>query len=122
MRAISNGVQDAVIGQWRGLVPAETVATHLWVAVKHEITYRRPAFLTDEIIAVISLENVRGVTAFFDTNIRRGGETIAEVKSHWCCLHAGTRRPARITAAMVAPIYRYRRRRRMRRKHMRLMT
>ncbi|WP_375383157.1 acyl-CoA thioesterase [uncultured Sphingomonas sp.] len=95
-------VQDAVLGHWRGFAPAETEAAHLWVALKHEITYRRPAFLTDEITAVVSLQSVRGVTAFYDTIIRRGEEIIAEVKSRWCCLHAETRRPARITTAMLA--------------------
>ena len=40
-------VQDAVIDHWRALAPAEAVAAHLWVALKHEITYRRPTFLDD---------------------------------------------------------------------------
>ena len=95
-------VQDAVISQWRELAPAEAVAAHLWVALKHEISYRRPAFLTDEITAVVSLERVRGVIAFYNTVIRRGEEIIAEVKSRWCCINADTRRPARITTAMLA--------------------
>ncbi len=41
-------VQDAVIDHWKTFAPVEAVAQHLWVALKHEITYRRPAFLGDE--------------------------------------------------------------------------
>ena len=42
-------VQEAVIAYWRRVAPAEAVAQHLWVAVRHEITYRRPAFLEDNV-------------------------------------------------------------------------
>src|SRR3546814_17645864 len=38
-------VQEAVLAHWRQIAPPEAVAQHLWVALKHEITYRRPAFI-----------------------------------------------------------------------------
>src|SRR3546814_7209686 len=34
-------VQEAVLAHWRNIAPPEAVAQHLWVALKHEITYRR---------------------------------------------------------------------------------
>ena len=43
-------VQAAVIDHWQRLAPAEAVAGHLWVALKHEITYRKPAFLDDDVL------------------------------------------------------------------------
>ena len=88
-------VQDAVVDHWRKLAPAEAVARHLWVALKHEITYRRPAFLGDNVVAHVVLEKVQGVRASYETLIRRGEEVIAEIKSSWCCLDAETRRPVR---------------------------
>jgi acyl-CoA thioester hydrolase len=88
-------VQDAVLDHWRSLAPSEAVAGHLWVALKHEITYRRPTFLDDRVIATVLLEKVQGARAFYDTVIRRGEEVLAEVKSSWCCVDAVTRRPAR---------------------------
>ena len=33
-------VQDAVVQYWETIAPAEAVARHLCVALKHEITYR----------------------------------------------------------------------------------
>lgn len=89
-------VQDAVVAHWRKLAPAEAVAQHLWVALKHEITYRKPAFLEDQVIATVILEKVHGARAFYETLIRRGEDVLAEVKSSWCCLDASTLRPARI--------------------------
>ncbi|GAB5489358.1 MAG: acyl-CoA thioesterase [Parasphingorhabdus sp.] len=89
-------VQDAVVSHWQNFAPSEALATHLWVALKHEITYRKPAFLEDEVIADVLLEKVQGARAFYTTVIRRGEEVLAEVQSSWCCVDADTLRPMRI--------------------------
>lgn len=94
-------VQNAVLDHWRALAPAEAVAQHLWVALKHEITYRKPTFLDDEVIATVLLEKVQGARAFYETVIRRGEEVLAEVKSSWCCIDAGTLRPARLARDVI---------------------
>ena len=83
-------VQDAVLAHWQKL------AERAWVALKHEITYRKPAFLEDDVIARTVLESTRGARAFYHTVIERGGEVLAEVKSSWCCIDAKSLRPARI--------------------------
>ena len=94
-------VQDAVVSHWQRFAPAEALATHAWVALKHEITYRKPTFLDDEVIAEVLLEKVQGARAFYETVIRRGEEVLAEVKSSWCCLDATTLRPARLAQSVV---------------------
>ena len=94
-------VQEAVVGYWERVAPADAVASHLWVALKHEITYRRPAFVDDIVVADVIAEGVQGARAFFSTVIRRGEEVVAEVKSSWCCLDAATRRPARLAKDVV---------------------
>ncbi|MGI8610688.1 MAG: acyl-CoA thioesterase [Sphingomicrobium sp.] len=90
-------VQDAVVQYWETVAPAEAVAKHLWVAMKHEITYRKPTFLNDQVFAEVVAERVQGARAFFTTMIRRGEDVLAEVKSCWCCLDAHTQRPVRLT-------------------------
>jgi len=94
-------VQDAVLSHWRKLAPAETVAKHAWVALRHEITYRRPAFLEDDVFARVVLERVAGARAFYRTIIARGEEVLAEVSSMWACVDAKTLRPARIDRGMA---------------------
>ena len=94
-------VQEAVLGYWRKVAPDEAVASHLWVALKHEITYRRPTLLEDNVVADVLAESVQGTRAFFTTIIRRGEEVVAEVKSCWCCLDAVTHRPARLARDVV---------------------
>ncbi len=100
-----NWVQDAVVAHWEKLAPPAAVAEHLWVALKHEITYRKPAFLNDEVIATVVLDKVEGVRAFYSTLIKRGDELLAEVKSSWCCLDAQTLRPARIAKDIAAHFF-----------------
>jgi acyl-CoA thioester hydrolase len=95
-------VQDAVLEHWRNLAPPEAVAQRAWVALKHEITYRKPAFLEDKVVANVVLESIHGARAFYETVIRRGEEVLAEVKSSWCCIDAETLRPARIGADIAA--------------------
>ena len=91
-----NWVQEAVLAHWRGIAPAEDVASKAWVALKHEITYRKPAFLEDDVIAQTVLERFNGARAFYSTLIKRGEDVLAEVQSSWCCINVETLRPARI--------------------------
>ena len=98
-------VQDAVLAHWQNLAPPDAVAKYLWVALKHEITYRKPAFLDDQVIASVVLEKVQGARSFYETIIKRGEVVLAEVRSSWCCVDAVTLRPARIAADVAAHFF-----------------
>ena len=89
-------VQEAVIRYWESLAPPEAVARHLWIALSHEIKYRRATFLDDIVVADVIAEKVEGAKALFTTVIKRGEDVLAEVKSSWCCLDAVTKRPTRL--------------------------
>ena len=95
-------VQEAVIRYWEAVAPAEAVAQHLWVALKHEISYLRPTFLDDGVVAEVIAERVQGARTFFSTAFKRGEEVLAEVNSSWCCLDAATLRPARLARDVAA--------------------
>lgn len=95
-------VQDAVVDYWNSVAPPGAVAQHLWVALKHEITYLRPTFLQDNVVAEVVAEKVEGARAFFRTVLRRGDEVLSEIQSCWCCLDAATRRPARLARDIAA--------------------
>ena len=95
-------VQDAVVDYWQSIAPPDAVAKHLWVALKHEITYRRPTFLQDTVVAEVIAERVEGVRAYFSTIVRRGEEVLSEIHSTWCCLDAVTQRPARLAREVVS--------------------
>jgi acyl-CoA thioester hydrolase len=95
-------VQDAVVDYWQSVAPADAVASHLWVALKHEISYLKPTFLQDAVVAEVIAEKVQGARAYFTTIVRRGQDVLSEVKSTWCCLDAATQRPARLARDVIA--------------------
>jgi acyl-CoA thioester hydrolase len=95
-------VQDAVVRYWESLAPPEAVARHLWIALSHEINYRRPTFLDDIVVADVIADRIDGAKALFTTVIKRGEVVLAEVKSSWCCLDAGSRRPVRLARDIAA--------------------
>ena len=95
-------VQEAVVRYWESLAPPDAIARHLWVALSHDIQYRRPTFLDDIVFADVIAERVEGAKALFTTVIKRGEDVLAEVKSSWCCLDSVTRRPARLARDIAA--------------------
>lgn len=95
-------VQAAVISHWETFATQEDIALHLWIALKHEITYRKPAFLEDPIVVTTLLEKLHGTRAFYETVVKRGAEVLAEVRSVWCCVNADSFRPVRIKASIIA--------------------
>ena len=94
-------VQDAVVDYWQSVAPPDVVARHLWVALKHEITYLKPTFLQDKVVAEVIAERVEGARAFFRTVLRRGEDVLSEIQSCWCCLDAATQRPARLAREVI---------------------
>lgn len=95
-------VQEAVIRYWEKVAPSDAVTKHLWVALKHEISYRRPTFLNDIVVADVVADQVQGAKAFFTTVIKRGEVVLVEVNSIWCCLDSASLRPARLAKEIVS--------------------
>jgi len=95
-------VQDAVVNYWQSVAPPEAVARHLWVALKHDITFRKPTFMQDIVVAEVIAEKVEGARAFFTTIVKRGEDVLSEVKSCWCCLDASSMRPARLARDVIS--------------------
>ena len=44
-------IQDVAVSHWQSAATEEELQNILWVVVRHEIDYLRPAFLKDEVLA-----------------------------------------------------------------------
>ena len=97
-------VQDAVLAHWQKFAPAEAVAERAWVALKHEISYRSPAFLDERVDVQMLIDRYVGARAYFDATIRRGETVLAEVKSVWCSVDVSSLRPVRLAREIRASI------------------
>lgn len=74
---------------------------YLWVVLRHELDYRRPAFLNDTLIGETWISSFHGVKSVRRVNIVRGDDILCEVNTTWCLLDRITRRPTRIPQALA---------------------
>ena len=96
-------VQEAVIDYWRSVAPPEAVAGHLWVALKHEITYRRPTFLQDMSSPKSSPRRSRARALLHHRRAPRRGS--AERDQEQLVLpRCGELRPARLAREVIAQL------------------
>jgi acyl-CoA thioester hydrolase len=74
-----------------------------WVVLRHEIDYRHPAFLGNDIVGLTWVGDHQG--ARFDRFVRLVSKEesiiFAEVKTTWCLIDAAKGRPTRITEEIL---------------------
>ena len=79
-------VQNVAVAHWKALAPVADQENLLWVVVRHEIDYKQPAFLGDEIIARTWVGNTRRIRFERHTEILRARDRLilAKAITLWC--------------------------------------
>lgn len=97
-------VQEVATAHWRQAASENQQNQYLWVVLRHEIDYVKPAFLTDEIIGHTWVGAYHGARFERFVSIYRSGteELLAKAKTIWCLLDARTMRPKRIEEDVLA--------------------
>ena len=92
-------VQDAAVAHWRAAAAVEDQEALFWVVVRHEIDYRRPAFLGEPITAETWVGAVVERNFERHTAIRRGtdGKVLARARTLWCPMDRATGRPTTVS-------------------------
>jgi acyl-CoA thioester hydrolase len=90
-------VQDAAAAHWNTEAPAEVKVRFNWVVMRHEIDYRSPALLNDELIAKTWVDNYDGAKSTRIVQIIRKSDEklLVEARTTWCLLNANNNRPVR---------------------------
>jgi acyl-CoA thioester hydrolase len=93
-------VQDVATAHWRALASPEAQEAIGWVVLRHEIDYKAPACLGDEILLRTWVGQATRVTFERFTEIRRKIDDIllSQARTLWCPIDAGTGRPIRVSA------------------------
>ena len=88
-------VQDAATAHWRARALPEDQTALVWVVVRHEIEYKRPAFLGDPLVAETWVGPASRRTFERNTRITHAadGRLLVEARTLWCPLDAATLRP-----------------------------
>jgi len=91
-------VQEIAIAHWRVLASAEAQEAIRWVVLRHEIDYKTPAFLGDEIQLLTWVGTATRLTfeRFTEIKRRRDGALIARARTLWCPVGSKTGKPTRV--------------------------
>ncbi len=94
-------IQDVAVAHWRHSASEEQLTKYSWIAVRHEIDYKKQAFEGDEITAATWIGEWKHVTCERFTEISRGDELLVRGRTVWCMIDRETARPARITEGLI---------------------
>jgi acyl-CoA thioester hydrolase len=91
-------VQDVAVAHWRAAATAAQQAQVLWVVRRHEIDYKHPARLVDEITARTWVGTASKYAFERHTEILRSRDRklLARARTVWCPIDAGTGKPKRV--------------------------
>ena len=93
-------VQKVAIAHWQALASPAAQASIGWVVVRHEIDYKAPACLGDQIVLRTWVGKASRITFERFTEIRRSsdGQLLAKARTLWCPISSQTGRPVRVSA------------------------
>lgn len=79
-------VQDVATAHWQAVAPAADQATLAWVVVRHEIDYKRPTFLHDNIVARTWVGTAKRHRFERHTELLRAADRklLARARTIWC--------------------------------------
>ena len=97
-------VQDVATAHWESLASAEAQTAIGWVVVRHEIDYKLPANLGDEILLRTWVGEASRLKFERFTEIRRkeDNQLLAQARTLWVPIDSKTGKPTRVSADVRA--------------------
>lgn len=92
-------IQDIAKEHWEVRATDQLKKQFIWVVIRHEIDYKKQAFLGDELLVETFVGETTFVTSERFVNIKNAstGDVLVATKSTWCLLDASSKRPTKIT-------------------------
>jgi acyl-CoA thioester hydrolase len=93
-------VQEVATAHWQAIASGEAQEAIGWVVLRHEIDYKAPACLGDDVVLRTRVGKATRLTFERFTEIRRGsgGQLLSTARTLWCPINAQTGRPVRVPA------------------------
>jgi acyl-CoA thioester hydrolase len=91
-------VQEVATAHWQAIASSEAQGEIGWVVLRHEIDYKAPACLDDEIVLRTWVGKATRLTFERFTEILRqsDGQLLSKARTLWCPINAQTGRPVRV--------------------------
>lgn len=96
--------QEVAIAHWQAVAsPQDQIATG-WVVVRHEIDYKTPALLGENVIVQTWVGTASGLIFERHTRMVRASDRqlLAQARTLWCPISLETGKPHRVSAALRA--------------------
>lgn len=108
-------VQEVATAHWRAIASPEVEQVIGWVVLRHEIDYKAPAMLGDEIVLRTWVGEATRLRFERFTEIRRksgrrgdtnsfrgeiGNQLLSQARTLWCPIDTKTGKPVRVSAAV----------------------
>jgi acyl-CoA thioester hydrolase len=97
-------VQDIAVGHWTATASKEDQKKFLWIVLRHEIDYKLPAFLGDELIVRTWVGHATRLKFERHTEFSRGRDNrlVAKAFTVWCSVDPATGRPIEVSPEVRA--------------------
>jgi acyl-CoA thioester hydrolase len=97
-------VQDVATAHWRAVASPKAQQTIGWVVLRHEIDYKGPATLGDEVVLRTWVGKATRLTFERFTEVRRNrdGRLLSEARTLWCPIDTQSGRPVRVSEEVRA--------------------
>jgi len=91
-------VQDVAVAHWQSLASPEAQAELVWMVLRHEIDYKRPARLGEEVILRTWVGTAEGLRFERHTEVLRASDRqlLAQARTLWCPIDRQSGRPRRV--------------------------
>ncbi|HEY3403302.1 MAG TPA: thioesterase family protein, partial [Ohtaekwangia sp.] len=91
-------VQEVAAAHWDRVASRDLKERYSWVVLRHEIDYKAPAFIHEEIMGTTWVGDHQGARFERFVKLTRTADqkVVAEAKTIWCMLDAKSMRPVRI--------------------------
>jgi acyl-CoA thioester hydrolase len=99
-------LQDVGTAHWNARFSEDERAAWSWVALRHEIDYRRALVLGDQARAVTWVGDPDGPRFARFVRIEGPGGLAAQGRTEWCLVDAASMKPQRIPTGMVGRLAR----------------
>jgi acyl-CoA thioester hydrolase len=93
-------VQNVATAHWRSIASRQAQDTIGWIVLRHEIDYKTPATLGDQIVLRTWVGKATRLTFERFTEIRRksDGQLLSQARTLWCPISTKMGRPMRVSA------------------------
>lgn len=93
-------IQDVAVAHWYFAANEEMQSKYVWVVLRHEIDYKKQAFVNEDITATTWVGDPARISWERFTEITRGEDLLVKARSVWCLIDREISKPTRITSEL----------------------